>query len=311
MASPHYSIVVPVYDEEEVLPEFYERLRAVVDGLAHPAEIIFVDDGSLDRSLTFLRELPANHNGVRVLSLSRNFGHQAALTAGLAHAAGEAVAVVDADLQDPPELLAELFRLVEEGWDVAYGIRTERKEGIGKRLAYFVFYRLLRRMADIDIPLDSGDFCAMSRRVVDRLNALPESDRFIRGLRAWLGFRQTGVPYERDRRHAGAPKYTVEKLLRLSLDGMFSFSDAPLRLIGLLGVAVSSVSFLGILVVLYRYVFTPYVPGYTSLAVLVLFIGGIQLLTLGVIGEYIGRISKQVKSRPHYVVNERIGFEQR
>jgi polyisoprenyl-phosphate glycosyltransferase len=310
MASPHYSIVVPLYDEEEVLPEFYERLSAVVDGLAHPAEIIFVDDGSLDRSLTFLRELAASHKGVRVLSLSRNFGHQAAVTAGLAHAAGEAVAVLDADLQDPPELLPELFKRVEEGWDAAYGIRTGRKEGIGKRLAYFVFYRVLRRMANIEIPVDSGDFCAMSRRVLDRLNALPESDRFIRGLRAWLGFRQTGIPYERDRRHAGASKYTVRKLLKLSLDGMLSFSDVPLRLIVLLGVTVSSVSFLGILVVLYRYVFTPYVPGYTSLSVLVVFIGGIQLLTLGVIGEYVGRISRQVKSRPHYVVNERIGFDQ-
>ena len=217
MGSPRYSIVVPVFNEEEVLPELYDRLRLVIDGLDGPAEIIFVNDGSADHSLALLKRFHANGPRVRIVSLSRNFGHQAAITAGLAHARGDAVAILDADLQDPPELLPKFFKGLGEGWDIVYGIRKERKEGAPKRLAYFVFYRLLRRMANIHMPLDSGDFCAMSRRVVDHLNALGESDRFIRGLRAWLGFRQTGIVYERDRRRAGVPKYTLMKLLKLSL----------------------------------------------------------------------------------------------
>jgi len=310
MGSPRYSIVVPVFNEEEVLPELYDRLRLVIDGLDGPAEIIFVNDGSADHSLALLKRFHANGPRVRIVSLSRNFGHQAAITAGLAHARGDAVAILDADLQDPPELLPKFFKGLGEGWDIVYGIRKERKEGAPKRLAYFVFYRLLRRMANIHMPLDSGDFCAMSRRVVDHLNALGESDRFIRGLRAWLGFRQTGIVYERDRRRAGVPKYTLMKLLKLSLDGLISFSYVPLRLIVVIGLVISLMSFLGILVVLYRYIFTAYVPGYTSLAILILFIGGVQLLTLGVIGEYIGRISQQVKSRPLFVVDELTGFDQ-
>lgn len=308
--SPAYSVVVPVYNEEEVLTEFYQRLRTVLDALGDPAEVVFVNDGSTDRSLALLKGLHVDDQRVRILSLSRNFGHQAAITAGLAHASGEMVALLDADLQDPPELLPELFRTLGEGWDVAYGVRRERKEGVAKRLAYSVFYRLLRRLSDVHMPLDSGDFGAMRRRVVDHLNALPESDRFIRGLRAWLGFRQTGLPYERDRRYAGTPKYTFLKLLKLSVDGLIAFSYAPLRALVAVGLVISGLSFLGILVVLYRYAFTAYVPGYTSLAVLILFIGGIQLLTLGMIGEYIGRIANQVKARPLYVVDERTGFDQ-
>ncbi len=310
MAGPQYSIVVPVFNEEDVLPEFYDRLHLVIDGLDGPAEIIFVNDGSTDRSLALLKGFHTNDPRVRIVSLSRNFGHQAAITAGLAHARGDAVAILDADLQDPPELLPKFFKALGVGWDVVYGIRKERKETAPKRLAYFVFYRLLRRMADIHMPLDSGDFCAMNRRVVDHLNALPESDRFMRGLRAWLGFRQTGIVYERDRRYAGVPKYTLMKLLKLSIDGLISFSVIPLRLIVVIGLGFSLMSFLGILVVLYRYIFTAYVPGYTSLAILILFIGGVQLLTLGVIGEYIGRISQQVKSRPLFVVDELTGFDQ-
>jgi len=306
---PRYSIAVPVYDEQQVLPAFYHRLRAVVDGLDDPAEIIFVNDGSADGSREILKGLAADDKRVRVVSFSRNFGHQAAISAGLFYAAGDAIAVLDADLQDPPELLPRLFQTLEEGWDVAYGVRAERKEGSAKRLAYYAFYRLLKLMADIDIPLDSGDFCAMSRRVVDHLNRLPESDRFIRGLRAWLGFRQTGVVYERDHRYAGDPKYTFLKLLKLSVDGLLAFSYIPLRLIAGLGFAVSGLSLLGILVVLYRYLFTPYVPGYTSLATLILFMGGVQLVTIGVIGEYLARISLQVKGRPGFVVDELTGFD--
>ncbi len=309
MQHVRYSVVVPVYNEEAVLAEFYARLRAVLDGLGDPAEIVFVNDGSRDRSLDLLKGFHAEDKRCRIVSLSRNFGHQAAISAGLAYAAGDLIAVLDADLQDPPELLPTLFREVGRGWDVAYGVRVKRHDPATKRLAYFLYYRLLRAMANIPIQLDAGDFCAMSRRVVDHLNRLPEVDRFVRGLRAWLGFRQIGVSYERDRRHAGVPKYTIIKLLKLSLDGLLAFSYVPLRLISLLGLCISGLSFVGTLVVLYRHVFTPYVPGYTSLAILALSLGGLQLLTLGVIGEYLARISTQVKSRPIFVVEEFTGFD--
>jgi polyisoprenyl-phosphate glycosyltransferase len=284
-------------------------LRRVLDRLDGDYEIVFVDDGSRDASRSILVREAAADRRIKVLGFSRNFGHQAAITAGLTLARGSVVAVLDADLQDPPELLPQFFAALDQGYDVVYGVRARRKEGAAKRLAYFVFYRLLRRIADTEVPLDSGDFCAMSRRVVDHLNALPESGRFLRGLRAWLGFRQLGIPYERDRRHAGAPKYTLGKLVALSIDGLLSFSIAPLRVIAGVGLMVSSLAFLGILVVLYRYLFTPYVAGYTSLAMLILFIGGIQLLTLGLIGEYIGRISTQVRGRPQFVVDELTGFD--
>ena len=306
---PRHSVVVPVYNEQEVLPELYERLGRVLTSLDDPAEVVFVDDGSTDGSPEILRGVQASDKRVRVVRLSRNFGHQAAITAGLAYAQGDMVAILDADLQDPPELLPTLFRTLGGGADFAYGVRYARKEGVAKRAAYFAFYRLLRAVAEVDIPADSGDFCAMTRRVVDHLNRLPESDRFVRGLRAWLGFRQVGVPYERDRRYAGVPKYTLLKLLKLSIDGLLSLSTAPLRLIAAVGLVISVLSFGGILVVLYRYLFTPYVPGYTSLAVLVLLMGGIQLFTLGIVGEYVARVSRQVKSRPSFVVAELAGFD--
>ena len=311
VGAPQYSVVVPLYQEEEVVPALYERLSRVLTDMGGSAEMVLVDDGSRDGTLGRLKALQRDDDRVRIVSLSRNFGHQAAVTAGLAYAQGDYVAIIDGDLQDPPELLPVMFAKLQEGWDVAYGVRRNRKEGWGKRTAYFLFYRLLRTVASIDIPLDSGDFCAMSRRVVNHLNRLPETDRFVRGLRAWLGFRQTGVLYERDSRRAGVPKYTLPRLVRLSLDGLVSFSFAPLRLLAAVGLLMSVVSFLGILVVLYRYLFTPYVPGYTSLAVLVLFIGGVQFLSLGLIGEYVGRISQQVKGRPLFVIDELSGFAPR
>jgi len=310
MGTARYSIVVPLYNEQDVVAELCQRLRTAVARLHGPAEIIFVDDGSTDGTLGILKALQFEDKTIRVVSLSRNFGHQAAVSAGLCHAEGDAVAVLDGDLQDPPELLPEFFAKLEEGWDVAYGVRRRRRGGISKRLSYFVFYRLLHRLADIDIPLDAGDFCAMSRRIVDHLNRLPETDRFVRGLRAWVGFRQTGIPYERDRRRAGIPKYTIAKLVQLSLDGLLSFSYAPLRWLTIVGFVLCAVSFVGILTVLYRYLFTPYVPGYTSLAILVLFFGCAQFLTGGLVGEYVGRTAQQVKGRPLYVVDELIGFQE-
>ena len=309
MGFPRYSIVVPLYNEQDVLPELYRRLRAAAVRLHGPVEMVFVNDGSSDGTLGILRALQFEDKHVRIVSLSRNFGHQVAVSAGLSYAEGDAVAVLDGDLQDPPELLPEFFAKLDEGWDVVYGIRRQRRGAVLKRLSYFIFYRLLHRLADIDIPLDVGDFCVMSRRIVDQLNWLPETDRFVRGLRAWVGFRQTGIPYERDRRRAGVPKYTVSKLIQLSLDGLFSFSYAPLRWLAGAGFVLCAISFVGILVVLYRYLFTPYVPGYTSIAILVLFFGGVQLLTGGLIGEYVGRTAQQVKGRPLYLVDELIGFD--
>jgi glycosyltransferase involved in cell wall biosynthesis len=309
MGTPRYSIVVPLYNEQDVLPELARRIRAAVARLHGPAEIIFVNDGSVDGTLALLRALQFEDKAVRIVSLSRNFGHQAAVSAGLSYAEGDVVALLDGDLQDPPELLPEFFAKLEGGWDVVYGIRLHRPGSIVKRLSYFVFCRLLQRLAGIDIAVDAEDFCVMSRRAVDHLNRLPETDRFVRGLRAWIGFRQTGIPYERDRRQAGLPKYTLGKLIQLSLDGLLSFSYRPLRWLAGAGFVLCAVSFVGILVVLYRFLFTPYVPGYTSLAILVLFFGGAQLLTGGLVGEYVGRIALQVKGRPLYVVDELIGFE--
>jgi dolichol-phosphate mannosyltransferase len=310
MADPPYSVVVPVFDEREILPELYRRLRAVLDALPGAAELVFVDDGSRDGSLDVLRRLNGEDPRVRVVALSRNFGHQKALTAGLLHSRGRVVAVLDADLQDPPELLPRLIAEVEGGADVAYGVRTRRKEGPLKRALYFAFYRLIRRLSDTELPLDAGDFCAMSRRLVDLVNALPERDRYLRGLRSWMGFRQAGIPYERAGREAGETKYTYAKLVQLSVDGLISFTLFPLRLIILLGLALSLVSFLGIVVVLYFRLFTDRsIPGFASVAIMLLSIGGIQLLTLGVIGEYVGRVFQQVKGRPLFVVAERIGFE--
>ena len=308
--TPRYSIIVPLYNEQDVLPELSRRVRAAAARLHGSVEIIFVNDGSGDGTLALLKALQFEDKVIRVVSLSRNFGHQAAVSAGLCYAKGDAIAVLDGDLQDPPELLPDFFAKLDEGWDVAFGVRRHRQEAIPKRLSYFVFYRLLHRLAAIEIPLDAGDFCAMSRRIVDHLNQLPETDRFVRGLRAWVGFRQTAIPYERDRRQAGIPKYTIAKLIQLSLDGLVSFSDAPLRWLTGIGFVLCTASFVGILVILYRYLFTPYVPGYTSLAILVLFFGGVQLLTSGLIGEYVGRTAQQVKGRPLYLVDELIGFEE-
>ena len=310
MDVPRVSVVVPLYDEQEILPELHARLQQALKRVHGGSEIVFVNDGSRDGTLGLLQAIQFVDRHVRVVSLSRNFGHQAAVAAGLAHARGAAVAVLDGDLQDPPELLPALFDTLDEGWDVVYGVRRRRKEGLLMRLAYFVFYRLLRRVAEVDVPVDSGDFCAMRRRVVDLLNRLPETDRYVRGLRAWLGFRQTAFPYERDRRHAGRSKYTFSRLVTLSLDGLVSLSFVPLRLLTGIGLALSSASFVGILVVLYRYLATPYVPGYTSLAVLILFFGGLQLMAVGLVGEYVGRISRQVKGRPLYVVDDLLGFEE-
>jgi dolichol-phosphate mannosyltransferase len=265
-------------------------------------EIVLVDDGSQDQSPDILRRMEAEDQRIVIVEFARNFGHQVAISAGLEQSRGRVVCIMDADLQDPPEVLHTFLAKWREGWEVVYAIRTERKEWWGKRLAYAGFYRLLQRVANIDIPLDAGDFCVMDRRVVDLLVRMPERNRFVRGIRSWVGFKQIGVPYERHARHAGAPKYTFRKLLYLALDGLISFSHMPLRIITLLGFTVSFLSFLVALFYLVKkFTLGTGVPGFTTLVVSIFFLAGIQLVTIGVIGEYIGRISDEVKRRPLYV----------
>ncbi len=304
------SILIPLFNEAGMVRLLYGRVRAVLARLPGPCEMIFVDDGSTDETF---RELLALHEenamGVKVLRLARNFGHQVAISAGLARAGGDTVAVMDGDLQDPPELIPAMLVKLEEGYDVVYGIRASRQEGWLKQAAYHAFYRLLYCVAKIQIPLDAGDFCVMRRRVVTAMNNLPERNRFVRGLRRWVGFRPGGIPYAREARASGIAKYTWGKLLRLSFDGRVSFSDAPLRLASWLGFIVSLGSFIGIGMVLYYRFFTfKPVPGFASLAILVLFLGGVQLVAVGVVGEYLGRIFDEVKQRPLYVVSDQVGW---
>lgn len=305
-----FSVVVPVCNEEGNIPELYRRLTVVMEELAEPYELNFVDDGSMDQSLYLLREVQKRDPRVRVISLARNFGHQRALSAGLDFSRGRAVVMMDGDLQDPPEVIPRFIAKWREGFQVVYAVRERRKERFLKRLAYRSFYLLLRVVSRVDIPLETGDFCLMDRCVVDALTALPERNRFIRGLRSWVGFRQIGLAYERDARYAGKPKYTFRKLVSLALDGLISFSFLPLRLATMLGFLVSALSLLAATYYLIKRLtvgLNP--PGFATLVVLLLFLSGVQLITIGVIGEYIGHVLEEVKGRPTYVVREVIARE--
>jgi dolichol-phosphate mannosyltransferase len=307
--TPDLCIVVPACNEEGNLPLLFGELSAALQRAHIGFQVLFVDDGSRDRTADVARELAAAHTNVRAILLSRNFGHQAAVSIGLRYAQGRAIAVMDADLQDRPDDLVQLYRLYREGADVVYAVRRSRRESVFKRSAYAVFYRLMTRLANIPIPIDSGDFCVMSREFVAKMNQLPERLRYVRGLRAWLGGRQVSCPVDRDPRRAGKPQYTLPKLFRLAIDGLVSFSYAPLRVASMLGFAISAFALLGILVVLV-WKFTGRLPtgaGLATIALSVLFIGGVQLLTLGIMGEYVGRIFDEVKARPVAVVSEFIG----
>ena len=312
------SLVVPAYNEEEGIEELHRRIAAASPAWGEDWELIVVDDGSRDRTLEVLERLAASDPRLKVVSLSRNFGHQPAVTAGLNHASGSIVCVMDADLQDPPEELLPFIEKIREGHDVVYAIRTKRKEGVFKRVAYHVYYRLLKRLATLDIPLDSGDFCVMRGEVVAAINRLPERNRFVRGLRTWVGFRQTGLAYERAARYAGEPKYTLRKLFKLASDGIINFSYRPLQAIMLLGFIVGLIAVgLGV-VVLVQYVgnfpIAGYNPrearGWTSLILVLLFSSAVQLFCLGILGEYIGRLFEETKRRPVYLVKKRIGVDE-
>jgi dolichol-phosphate mannosyltransferase len=305
------SAVVPVYNEEGSLGELHRRVTSVLESLDISYELVLVDDGSRDRTPEIIANLCNNDGRVRAVHLSRNFGHQAALAAGLQHASGRAVIVLDADLQDPPELIPELVARWREGFQVVYAQRRKReREGLVKRGAAFLFYRTLKRITRFEIPADTGDFCLMDRTVVDLLNAMPERNRYVRGLRAWVGFRQTAVPFDRPPRYAGEPKYTFAGSFGLAVNGILALSKFPLRVATYFGLLVSLASFLlGVWYIAQRLIgHTEQVRGWASTVVIVLFLGGVQLLTIGIIGEYLSRIYDEVKQRPLFVVRESVGF---
>ena len=297
------SVVVPLCNEEAVIPLLRTRLLDLRSMLPGRAEFILVDDGSTDRTPDLLDVFASEEVDVKVVHLSRNFGHQQAVSAGLSISEGEAVAVIDGDLQDPPEELVRFLSKLEEGYDVVYAIRRDRKEGQAKRWAYAGFYRLLSVLSAVDIPLDSGDFCVMRRVVVDQINAMPERHRFVRGMRCYAGFRQVGLPYSRGARAAGAPKYTFRKLVQLAADGIFTFSAKPLRLATLLGF-LSALGALGYsaYILLWRLLTDDQLPGFASIILIVLYLGSVQLFCIGILGEYIGRIHDEVKQRPAYII---------
>jgi len=309
--TPLLSVVIPCFNEEEVIGETMKRLQVFSEGLVDlRVEFIFVDDGSRDRTRDLLRGYAALDQRIRVLGFARNFGHQIAVTAGIDAALGDAVVLIDADLQDPPEVVHEMIAKWRAGYDVVYGTRTDRPgESAFKLATARAFYRLLNQLSDVPIPLDTGDFRLMSRPVVETLKAMPERDRFVRGMVSWVGFRQTALPYRRAERFAGESKYPLGKMVRFATDGILSFSIKPLQVSITLGLLAALLSLSGIAYALYLRVFTSvWVEGWTALMIAVLFLGGVQLVCVGILGEYIGRIYNEVKRRPLYVVQDRIGF---
>ena len=306
MTTSLLSVVLPAYNEQEVLPLTYERfaaMRSQLSALDVDLELVFVNDGSRDATPRILAQIAERDEGVRVVNLTRNFGHQAAVTAGLSLARGDAVAVMDCDLQDPPEMLPALLERWRAGYHVVYAVRKKRREWFGKRFAYWAFYRLLARISDLDIPLDSGDFCLLDRSVVELLEQLPERQRFVRGLRTWVGLSQIGVEYERAERQAGKPAYTLAGLVKLAMDGLVSFSSVPLRLVTRLGLFSAFLAMLiGAWVVWSVMVGKPVPRGWASLACLVLLMSAVQLVSLGIIGEYMARVFLEVKGRPTYLI---------
>ena len=305
------SVVVPCYNEEEVIKVTYERLTQVLTKMGENYELLFVDDGSVDGTATVLDMIATGDSRVRVLHFSRNFGQQFAVTAGFDYAIGDCVLLLDADLQDPPELIPEMFALWAEGHDVVYGQRTTREGETGiKKTTSRWFYRTLNALSDVSMPLDTGDFRLVDRAVVDAFNCMREPDRYVRGMVAWVGFDQKSLPYKRNSRVAGKTKWNYTKLSLLAADGIMSFSLAPLRLVLFIGFAIVGLSVIGGLFAIFNRLFTDnWVSGWTGLFFAVLFMGGVQLMVLGVIGEYVGRIYMAAKDRPLYIVKRKVGFE--
>lgn len=309
-SQPMLSIVAPVYDEEILLPEFYRRMVAAIEPLNISFEIILVNDGSHDSSGQIMDQLHAQDPRVKVIHFSRNFGHQIAITAGTDHATGKSVAVIDSDLQDPPEVIAEMYKQWLAGYQVIYGVRSEREgETAFKRFTASLFYRLIRRITNINLPLDTGDFRLMDERVIAAMKSMREHHRFMRGLSVWVGFKQTGVPYRRDARKAGVTKYPLRKMVRFALDAITSFSYLPLQLATYSGFVIAGFSVVAIIIAIILRLTGSAIAGQATTLVSVLFLGGIQLIFLGIMGEYLGRIYDEVKRRPLYIVAERHGLE--
>jgi len=301
---PEISIVIPLYNEEEIFNQLVKRLDSIIEASKHHLEIVLVNDGSKDKTPLLMKELASSKKNYSAVFLSRNFGHQLAVSAGLEQALGtKAVMVIDGDLQDPPELLSTFYEKLQEGYDVVYAIRKKRKENVIKKSAYYLFYRLLNSISYIQLPVDTGDFCLMSRRVVNQLTQMPENSRYLRGMRSWVGYKQVGVTYERDERAAGEPKYNFRMLFGLAYNGIFNFSEFPIKLVTKIGLTGIAFSILYLLYTIYLKLFTEQVPeGFTSLIFVVILFGSLNLFSLGVLGEYITRIFFQVKQRPLYII---------
>ena len=315
MSQIRYSIVAPCYNEEKSLPELYRRIKEVMDQTGEPWELVLINDGSADRTAELMHELHAADARIHYIDFARNFGHQIAVTAGMDYAQGEAVVLIDADLQDPPELILEMIEKWKEGYQVVYAVRSERKgESWFKLVTAKVFYRLIFRITEVKIPLDTGDFRLMDRKVVEAIKQMKERHRFIRGMTSWVGFKQTGVSYVREERFAGETKYPFRKMFKFAMNAITGFSYLPLQLATYLGFTIATLSGVGAIGVVIARLFgdpdnQPFFGQATTL-VMVLFLGGVQLISLGIIGEYLGRIYDEVKGRPMYVVNEAVGFEQ-
>lgn len=308
MNTPQISIVAPLYNESESFPHLVERLTKLMDSLTLRIEVVLVDDGSRDNTALQMRQVALTDGRFHCVFLSRNHGHQLALTAGLAAARGtEALFIIDGDLQDPPELLPDFYKKMQEGYDVVYAVRRKRKENIIKRTGYFLFYRLLKSISYVDIPLDSGDFAMISRRVADVLNQMPEESRFLRGMRSWIGFKQTGYEYERSERVAGESKYTFKQLFRLAYNGIFNFSEFPISFMTRAGGVSIGIALVYFIVVLAKKLFyADVIEGFTALLFVIILFSGVQLMALGIIGEYVLRIFFQSKGRPLFIVKETI-----
>ncbi|MFB7140167.1 glycosyltransferase family 2 protein [Gottfriedia sp. NPDC056225] len=311
MAAVKYSVIIPMYNEEAVIQETYRQLKKVMNSAGDPYELIFINDGSKDGSVDIIKDYYSWDQTVKLIDFSRNFGHQIAISAGMDYASGEAVIIIDADLQDPPSLILDMIGRWKEGYEVVYAKRIKRNgETIFKKWSAAMFYRILRASTDILIPVDTGDFRLMDRKVCDEMKQLSENNRFVRGLVSWVGFRQTAIEYERDERLAGETKYPLKKMIKLCLDGITSFSYKPLKLAGYLGAILSSLGFVYMIYVIYLALFTDSViKGWSSLISIMLLFNGFVLIILGILGEYVGRIYDETKGRPLYIVRELQGLE--
>lgn len=308
------SLIIPMYYEEQVAKECYKRIREVLDSIKekYDSEVIFIDDGSKDKTLEILENIAKKDKEIKILSFSRNFGHQAAVTAGLQYASGDAIVIMDADLQDPPELIPDMLKYWEEGYEVIYGKRKKRRgESPFKLLTAKAFYSTLNKLSDVEIPKDTGDFRLVDKKVVDVINSLPEHNKFLRGLFSWVGFNQYAYKYERKERFAGKTKYPLKKMLKLASDGIISFSTKPLEIVGGLGIfsIVVSIAILIYSILSYIFKWNQLTPGWTSIMCTITFLGGTILISLWMIGEYIARIYDETKQRPQYIVRKTINIE--